>query len=210
MLSGTLAALSPLRIPLQALAVALAGVAVAWALLKGHLDLALLAVAVVVLLGIACNEIGRGVLPKWPVAANYALQGWLLIPLAVSVIASGAAIVIAVKLALPEDTPTETEKLVSAISTGLVSFLTAAFITWTGDEKDSRLADHVKGAFESKYTRPGVAKAGAHVFAPGSPGELWIYAGEYGGIEGWGRMARLARARGVAKELKSGGSEPAA
>jgi hypothetical protein len=199
-----MAILSPLRVPAQALSVALAGVGVAWLFLNGHWLISAVAVAVAVVVGIALDALGKAQLPGRPVAAVYLLQGWLLIPLAIAVIASAGAIVTAVELTLPEGTGTETKELVAALSTGIVTFLTAGFISWVGDEKNSQLADHVKDAFEAKYTRPGKTKAGAHEFAAESAGDLWVHAGEVQGIEGWGWDARLKRAHGIEAALKPG------
>ncbi len=208
------AALSPLRIPFQAMVVALAGAGTAWLFLKGHWEPAVLGALAVVAIGVACDQVGKAVLPKHPVLAVYLFEGWLLIPLAVAVLASAALIIVAIKAALPEKnaagepTSTETEELVGAVSAGITAFLTAGFVSWAGDEKDSRLADHVKGRFEDKFTRPGVAKPGARVFAAGSDGEQWVYSGEFEGIEGWGWAARQKRAREIAAELESGASDP--
>jgi hypothetical protein len=200
--------LAPLRVPLQALIVALAGVGVAWLFLNGHVVYALLAVAAILALGAIVDAIGKSQLPKRPVRAVYLLQGWLLIPLGLAVLATAGTIVVAVELTLPEGTAAETEELVGALSTGIVTFLTAGFIAKAGDDKNSQLADHIKEAFESKYTRGGTSKDGTHAFVSGSKGEQWVYSDEFEGIEGWGRKARLKRAEGVAAELKSGNSNP--
>ncbi len=202
LLKALLAAASPLRVPFQALLVALAGVGMAWLFLNGRWWMGALIAVLAILVGIVVDAVARQkVLPRRPVLGVYLLQSWLLIPLAIAVLASAAAIVATIGLTVPKGTPTETEKLLGSLSTGLVTFLTAAFVSWSGDKEDSQLSDHAKAAFEAKYTRPGTEKPGAHEFQPGSPGELWVYAAEVGGVEGWGWEARLARARGIAAEL---------
>lgn len=203
-----MAMLSPLRVPAQALVVALAGVGVAWLFLNGDWLLSLVLVGLGALAGVALDHWGKKRLPAHPVSAVYLLQGWLLIPLAVAVLAAAGVIVITIELTLPDGTGTETKELVGALSTGLVTFLTAGFVSWASDDKNSQLADHVKGTFQEKYTRPGKDKGDAHQFAAGSTGELWVYGGEFQGIEGWGWDARLKRARGIETELASGESEP--
>jgi hypothetical protein len=142
------------------------------------------------------------------VSALYFLQGWLLIPLALAAVAAAAVVVITVELTLPDKTPDETKELVGGVSTGITTFLTAAFIAWSADEKNSALADHIKGKFQARYTRPGEDKPGAHVFRAESEGELLVYSPEYGGAEGWGWPSALKRAHGIAKQLRDGTSEP--
>lgn len=207
-----LAVLSPLRVPVLALVVGLGGVGLAWLWFNELEVFAVLSVVGLAAVGVIADQIGRRLLPANPVASVWWLQWWILIPIALAVAGSAAVVVLTVELTLPEDvTPkptTETKELVGAISTGITAFITAAFIAWTEDDKDSSLADHVRGAFWDKYTRPEKAKSGQHAFAAGSPGELWVYSEAYGGAEGWGRAARRKRAAGVAEELRTKGSNP--
>jgi hypothetical protein len=203
--SGVTAALSSLRIPFQALVVALAGTGVAWLFLNGHWVAAVLAALLTIALGTTLDAIGTRALPDHPVAAVHLLQGWLLIPLAIAVLAAAGVIVVTIELTLPEGTSTETEELVGAVSAGIISFLTAGFVSWAEDEKDSQLADHIQEAFSDHYVRPEKKKRGAHVFEAGSRGEKWVQSNEFEEIEGWGRKARLTRAHGIADELRGGG-----
>lgn len=207
MVSEIAAVLSPLRIPMQALVVALAGAGTAWLFLNDHWLTALAAVAAVILVGVLCEAIGRAVVKTKPLLAVYLFEAWLLIPLAIAVLASAGIIVLAVKATLPEKdsagnpTSTETEKLVGAVSAGITTFLTAAFVTWAGDSKDSKLSDHIMERFQDSFTSADTPEEGKKVLPNDSPGIQWVFAGEYEGIEGWGHKARIARAKGVAAAL---------
>jgi hypothetical protein len=199
---------SPLRIPLQALGIALAGVGLAWLWFNDLWWVGLLSVAGAGLIGWASDKIGAAQLPERPVSAVYSLQGWLLIPLALAAIAAAAVVIVTVELTLPDDTPTDTKELVGAVSTGITTFLTAVFISWASDDQNSTLAEHIMDAFHGRYTDPRTPKPGAHVFRNDSRGLLSVFEPEYLGVEGWGWPARLTRARAIAKELKDGTSEP--
>jgi hypothetical protein len=202
------AVLSALRVPLLALAVALGGVGLAWLWFDHHRVLAAIAVVAAVLAGWAIDRGGERLLPSHPKAALYLLEGWLLIPLALAMAAGAAVVIVTVELTLPDTTPTATKELVGAVSTGLTTFLTAGFISWAGDADDSTLSEHVMGAFQRHYTRPGKQAKRAHVFKAESNGEYWVFAGAHGGAEGWGAAARRKRANGIAAELASGDSDP--
>jgi hypothetical protein len=202
------AVLSPLRVPLIALAVALGGVGLAWLWFNHHRPLAVIAVVAAVLVGWVIDRVGERLLPDHPKAALYLLEGWLLISLTLAMAAGAAVVIITVELTLPDSTPTSTMELVGAVSTGLTTFLTAGFISWAGDEKDSTLSDHVMKVFQRHYTRPGKPASRAHTFKPESNGELWVFAEAHGGAEGWGGSACRKRAKGIAAELGSGDSDP--
>ena len=200
--------LQPLRIPIRALLIALAGVGLAWLWFNDLWWVGLGAVLAAVAVGGVVNAIGLAQLPGQPVRALYLLQSWLLIPLALAALAAAAVVVVTIELTLPDKTPSETKELVGGISAGITTFLTAAFISWTSDEKDSALADHIEEKFKARYTRTGEPKAGAHEFEPESDGDLLVQSPAYGGADGWGWPARLTRARGIAKELADRSSEP--
>lgn len=200
--------LEPVRVPLIALAIGLAGVGLAWLWFDQREEVAVAAGAVGIALGSAANWFGRKLLPNHPVGALRLLEGWILIPIALATAASAAVVIVTVELTLPNTTPTDTKELVGAVTTGIAAFLTAAFISWAGDDKDSTLADHVKASFQDRYTRPNRPKPGAHAFAPDSAGEKWVFAEHFRGVSGWGRPARHKRAKGIAHELAAGTSEP--
>jgi hypothetical protein len=206
------AVLRPLRVPAVALLVGLGGVGLALLYFHDKSALALAVVAALIVLGVIIDAAGRAALPDHPKAALHLLEGWVLIPIALAVLASAAVVVLTVELTLPDSGPskptTETKELVSAVSTGITAFLTAGFIAWTEDDKDSSLADHVKASFQDKYTRSGTPKKGAHVFRAESAGERWVFSENYAGADGWGGKARAMRATGIAHELETGGSDP--
>jgi hypothetical protein len=202
------AIVTPLRVPLQALLVGLAGVGLASLYYHHMWWLALVAVVVAVSAGAILSLCGERSLPSRPIRALLLLESWLLIPIALAAAAAAAVIIVTVVLTVPDSTPAATKNLVGSVSTGITTFLTVGFIAWAADDKNSALADHVRDAFYAHYTRPDTPKAGAHVFQPDSVGERWVFSDEYEGIEGWGRPSRLARAKGIAVELSRGTSNP--
>jgi hypothetical protein len=201
------AILSPLRVPLLALGIGLGGVGLAWLWFNDKEIEASVAVLVAFGLGFLLDLAGKGRLPDHPVSALWLLEGYALVPIAIATAAAAAVVIVTVELTLPDTTPTETKELVGAASTGVTTFLTAGFISAAGDENDSTLADHIKDAFQGKYSRPG-GPQGTHAFRPESPGEFWVFAEHYRGVSGWGQPARLKRAKGVATELRTGDSNP--
>lgn len=191
--------------PLRALLVALAGVALTYLWLSDQMIVAVALAVAAVVLGWVINRIGELLLPKRPVASIRFLESWLLTPAAIAAVASAVVVVITVTLTIPDDSNVSgnVKELVGTLSTGLTAFLTAAFIEWAGDDKNSKLADHVKSVFQSKYGRkddPNLPQ-GAHGFPAGSDPERWVFSDEFGGIEGWGYAARRKRAQGVADSL---------
>jgi hypothetical protein len=193
-------ALAPLRIPLLALGIGLGGVGLAWLWFDGQELVAAAAVVVALGVGIAFDWAGQHQLPDSPVLARQLMEVSVLVPIALATAASAAVVIVTVELTLPDKTPTETVELVGAVSTGVTTFLTAGFIAWSGDAKDSTMADHIKQAFQGKYKPDdqGVSK-----FPRESPGEQWVFAEHYRDASGWGHAARVKRARGVAEALKS-------
>jgi len=194
-----------LTAPLRALVVALSGVALAWSWFKEQFVAAVLIALALAAAGAVVDWIGRSLLPARPAAAVRFLEWWILTPAAVAAVASAVVVIVTVALTIPEEPKVDasTKQLIGTLSTGLTAFVTAAFISWAGDDKDSRLAEHIKSAFQAKYTREGTAKPGAHPFAAESSGERWVFSDEYKGIDGWGRDARLKRAAGIAAALKT-------
>jgi hypothetical protein len=203
--------MTQLLIPLRACLVALAGVLLAW--LWFH-DLAWLAVIVAIAaaaVGLALDGLGRMQLPNRPVQAVRLMEWWILTPGILAAVGAAAVIILAVALALPDDTPKATKEVVGALGTGITTFITAAFIAWTGDEKDSQVADRIAAAFQAHYDRlpkAGPGKPRVYYFKAESPGELWVYSDEYGGVTGWGHKARATRALKIEAELKSHASDP--
>jgi hypothetical protein len=138
------------------------------------------------------------------------LEWWLLTPAMVAASAGAVVVVVTVALTVPEGTDGDTKEVVGALGTAITSFLTASFISWASDEKDSRLGDHIRDVFQAHYKRAssGAPEPGVHYFVADSPGHRWAWGLDYGGISGWGRSARMKRAQGIAAELASGKSDP--
>jgi hypothetical protein len=201
--------LSPLFAPIRALAVGPGGVALAALWFDGQWQLALLIAVVACLVGLAFDGLAKALLPNNPVIAVYLMEWWILTPAMIAAVAAAAVIVVTVLLTVPDSESTETKKLIGALATGVTSFLSAAFVSWFGDAKDSTLADHIRDAFRAKYKRgPGTpSEPGVKYFKADSPGERWVYSVEFRGVEGWGQSDRVNRARGIATELNSGASD---
>lgn len=160
--------------------------------------------------GLIAKEIGTALLPDRPRQAVDALEWWILTPGAFAATAAAVVVIVAVETTVPKGTATDTKELVGALSTGLTAFVTAAFIAWAGDEKDSTLGNEIREIFFAKYKRepdPGKPRErGVQYFPAGSAGERWVYSSEFGGVEGWGRDARRKRAQGIAHELTNAGA----
>jgi hypothetical protein len=190
--------------PARALIVGLAGMVLAWLWFRGNLVPAIVLAVLAALAGLAFDWLARRRLPDHPVSAVWLLEGWILTPATLAAVGSAIVVVVTVALTIPAGSKLETDakELIGTLSTGLTAFVTAAFISWASDDKDSMLADHIREAFRSKYDRAGGdQQAGIHYFPPESAGERWVFSDEYRGIEGWGRAARIRRAHGVAEEL---------
>lgn len=194
-----------LTAPLRALAVGLAGVGLAWLWFNDQPLLAVLVAAATVLAGLVLDWIGRSLLPQKPVLAVRFMEWWLLTPAGIAALASAVVVFVTVGLTVPEgaDVGREAKQLISTLSTGLTAFVTAGFISWAGDDKDSRLGEHIKAVLQDTYIREGGRASGrrTHPFPADSPGERWVYSNEYRGIEGWGRTARIKRAEGIAAAM---------
>lgn len=196
-----------LSTPLRALAVGLAGVGLAWLWFSDAVVLALVLALTTAVAGTALDRIGRALLPNRPNLAVRFLEWWALTPAAIAALASAIVVVVTLALTVPEDVQIDpgTKQLIATLSTGLTAFIAASFISWASDEKDSKLADHVREIFQEKYKRKSDVEPplpGIHYFPAESAGERWVYSDEFKGIEGWGRAARLKRAAGVADELR--------
>ena len=197
--------MSEVATPLRALLVGLAGVFLAWLWFNDQLFLAVALAVVVSLVGVVLDAAGRAALPQWPEVAVRFLEWWILTPAALAAFASAVVVVVTVALTIGEGVQVDPDvkELVGTLSTGLVAFVTAAFISWSGDDKDSKVADHIRDTFRQKYKRAGnETQRGVHYFPAESAGERWVYSNEYRGIEGWGHAARVKRAQGIAAELK--------
>jgi hypothetical protein len=197
--------------PVRALLVALAGVGLGWLWFHSYWYFAMALIFILALAGWSIDRLGYAQLPHRPVRAIRLMEWWITIPAVVAAAAAGIVIVITVKLTVPDTVADDTKELFNSLSTGITTFITAALITWSGEEKDSKQADHIQDAFFEKYKEhiPNEPPAGGvKYFKRGSRGLRSVYSQEYAGIEGWGKEARMKRARIIAEELASGNSDP--
>jgi hypothetical protein len=198
---------SELATPIRGLLVALAGVLLAYLWYDHHRIWAIIIGIAACLAGLVFDSVGKSLLPNKPVIALWFLEGWVLTPAALAAVGGAVVVLVTVALTVPDAAATSTKETIGALSTGVTAFITASFISWAGDDKDSKVADHIQAAFQAKYGRPDDPRTGVHHFVPESPGELWVYSDEYGAIQGWGRSARRRRAQAIAAELRSGRSD---
>jgi hypothetical protein len=188
--------LSGIAVPFRALVVAAVGAAIGWAWYGGHRWAAFIAPLVVALVAYAVSALGVLRLPNDPVNAVRLMPWRIVVPAVVAAAAAGVAIIVTVELTLPDNTaagtptPTDLKEIVSALSTAITAFLSAAFIDWTGDSGDSRLADWIGTTFEDKYEG---------VFKKGSEGERLVFSAYVDG--GWSRAGRHKRAEAIKTAL---------
>ena len=176
-------------VPLRALLVGAAGAAIAWGWYNDYEWLSFVAPLAVLLFGLGVSEIGVRGLPKRPVRAIRLMPWRALVPMAIAAVAAGIVIIVTVELTLPDETasgaptPSDLKEVVAALSAAITAFLGAAFIDWSGDSNDSRLADWIRSTFHDRYK---------NVFKSGSKGEQLVYSSYVGG--GWGASERTERA----------------
>lgn len=179
-----------LSTPLRALAIGLAGVGLAWLWFSDAVVLALVLALTTAVAGTVLDRIGRALLPARPTLAVRLIEWWALTPAAIAALASAIVVVVTLALTVPEDVQIDpgTKQLIATLSTGLTAFIAASFISWASDERDSKLADHVREVFQAKYKRLDYGEAeplpGVHYFPAESAGERWVYSTEFKGIEG--------------------------
>ncbi len=188
---------------LRALVVAMVGVVLALWWFRGDwtLDVALLAVTALV--GIAAEWIGDRLLPGHPVGAVYVMEWWVLVPMAVAAAASATLIVVAVELTIPESVKDPVVKeTTGAVAAGLSTFLTAAFVSSIGDRDKSAVGDRIKDRLRSHYARqPSPDKSRVRKIDAGGTIEQLLHSDFYGGLSGWDRETRIARAKRIAEAL---------
>jgi hypothetical protein len=189
--------LSGLIVPFRAFLVAAVGAAIAWGWYDDREWLSVIAPLVVVGGAYAVSEYGVRRVQEDPVLAVRLMPWRILVPGVIAAVAAGVAIIVTVELTIPESpegappTPTDYKEIVGALSTAITAFLSAAFIDWTGDGEDSRVADWIETTFHEKYK---------NVFQSGSRGELLVYSSYV--IDGWAGPARRKRAKGIAEALQ--------
>jgi len=196
--------MSDLLPPLRALLAALAGVLLARAWFTEDFIPILLIVIGVALLGFVLEGIGGRLLPDHPVAAAYFSEFSVFVPMAGAAFASAAATVVTIKYTLPSSItdPIVTETT-AALSGGLTTFLTAAFVSNIGDKDFSWVSNRIKKQFRSFFVRetsPTDPRRAIEVEA-GSAIEQLVHSDFYRGLSGWDRETRLERAKAIADEL---------
>src|SRR5437879_2356616 len=129
--------------PLRALAVALSGVGLAWLWFHGWWWVAILVGLAGCLVGLAADGFGKRLLLRQPVLATHFMEWWIVTPAMVAAVASGVVAIVTVALTVSDTAPKDTKTLIGALTTGITGFVSASFISWAGDEKDSRLSDHI-------------------------------------------------------------------
>jgi hypothetical protein len=204
--------------PLRACLVAIAGLWLASAWIQGYFGplavgaLVVFAIAIaVVLLGFGIEALGRRWLASRPVMAVHLMESWTIAPLAVAVTAIAVATVVAIRFAVPPAVPAAEKALNEEMLAAITTFLTAAFVAWSGEQEEAPVAARVKKAFDEHYKQSmGPAKQEGRIryFEEGSRGDLLAHSDAVAGISGWGHVARLKRARGIAAEMAQGTSDP--
>lgn len=194
--------------PLRLLVVSGLGLVVALALFDHRYGTVAALVAGAIAVALVLDCIGRALLPRYPQAALLFFEAWVLAPAAVTVVISGAAVIIGYAL-----TPAATEtgapaEIMKAAGTALATFL-GALVSWVSEKDDTRAADRIRRHFRAFYDRPkpGARDPRKKYFAAESRGELAVYSESIEGHDGWGLTGRWARARIIAEELASGASD---
>jgi hypothetical protein len=198
-----------LRLPFRAFLVAAGGIALASFWFQGKPGLALLILAFLVGMGEVIAFTGERLLPNKPEKALRWLEWSVLGPAGLSAAAAALTVVLGVELSASE--AAETKALAAALGIGITAFITTGFLSWTGDASDSKVAGHIRDAFYRHYKRegdPGADAARVVAFERYSAGERWVYSNAFRCVEGWGRKARLQRARGIAEEMEKKRNAP--
>jgi hypothetical protein len=181
--------------PLRAFAVALGGVALASIWYEGEwwADLlAALGVLGVFMLGLALDKRGVRLAARDPVRAVELMEWWMLAPMALAAAASALVIVVTVTFAVPEGATPAEEEMLTALSGGITTFLTAAFIDIKYERDGSTLALRIG------YELTNVCRS---LRVAAEDCECWKERGER---QGWSRTARRRRAVELEKILSGG------
>jgi hypothetical protein len=193
--------------PLRLLVVAGLGLIVASALFDHRYAMVALLTAGAIGVALVFDRIGQFLLPRYPQTALIFFEAWVLAPAAVTVVVSGAAVVIGYMLTPGASTTGAPAEIMKAMGTAVATFL-GAFVSWVSEKDDTRIADRIRRHFWAVYDRPkGHRDPRKKYFAPESRGELAVYSGSTEGCDGWGLSDRWGRARIIAEELESGASD---
>jgi hypothetical protein len=191
--------------PVTALVVGLAGAWAAWTWFDNGDPLGFAVAIVVFLLGLFLDRVGRNSLPGSPRLGAWLMEAWRLMPVSVAVIAGALVVIIAVEWAIP-DPPSgsgvaqvvgaataSTKEVVGAVTAAVTSFLTAAFISWTEDDPDKGVTEHIQSAFYDSYKNQ---------FEKSSRPWLLVFSDPVDDISGWGFDARHKRAEALEAEIR--------
>lgn len=198
-----------LRGPAKSLVVVLIGMAFAWMQINHQWAESLVLLLVAIVAGYLFELIGTLFLPKEPRAGLLFLEGWVLGPAAIAAFVSGLIVVLAIDLTPPKDTDPATEELMKTLAAGLSAFLSAAFVSWIGEQDNTRISNRIRDQFYKKYKRATVhppPNNGVMYFTPGSRGETAVYSSIQ--IGGWNFADRWARAIKLSAEIATGNSIP--
>ena len=188
--------------PLRALLVALLGALLAWLWFQGERLAPALVAATLVLAAIVSQVVGARSLPAHPVRARWLLEAFVLAQVVLATVAAAVVIVVAVGLAAPTGATEETKELLSAVATGITTFVTAMLVG--DDDADAALGERIMSSFQSHYERDqNEREVGIYYLKAESQAERWVFSDSYGGVTGWGWRARGKRVSELAKRLKT-------
>lgn len=155
----------------------------------------LLVVAGLIAVAHVADALGRRQLPGRPLVALFLMEVWIVSPLMWGALAASAIVILAVAFNPAEGTPTDAEQLAKSLAAAITAFLTAGFISWSGDKDKSPVAKRTKKAFQQAYK---------NVDLPEDV-ERFVYSDAVGGMEGWSWPTRFQRAQKVKSYLDQHG-----
>lgn len=148
------------------------------------------------LIGGAFDSAAQSALSKdQPEMAAKRIRGWVLAPVALAVLAAGAAIVIGVEWDPGEGASTQQKELAAAAIAAVGAFLVSAFIKNAEEADEKWIGGRFKKRFQARYNNR---------FRSGSPADRAVSSSASQGVEGWGESARERRASIVAVALREG------
>src|SRR5215471_14920865 len=120
--------------PVRALVISLVSVWLATRWLKGDHTSPFVIAGVIIFVAYVLDLLGRFCLPDSPRVGLAFIELWIFAPLMLAAVASGIAVVIAVKLSVADNAPVERKQTIGAITTAITTFLASGFISWMGDK----------------------------------------------------------------------------
>ena len=195
--------------PLRVLLVAALGLVVALFLFNDEVGVVAWLLIAAVLVAFVCGSIGERLLPSCPRAGLFFMEFWVVAPSTITVVISGIAIVVGVKLTPADSASAAAKEIISTAGAAVAAFF-GAMVSWVGEKDDTRVADRIRQIFYRHYKRPNGKESNPRIkiFRPESRGELAVYSGAVEGITGWGLSDRWGRAAIIAEELSNNKSNP--